>query len=160
MEAGINMELVMKIYSQTDSYGFYIGTQADEGVAGAIDTPLPEFNPSTHRARWVDNGWDIRTHAEWDNVLNPPIKEVPFIPRQVTRAQGKAALIQAGIWPSVLSFIDTIEDETEKALALVAINDTTHWQRSSPFLNQAAWALGVSQEQLDDLFLEASKIEL
>ena len=41
---------------------------------------------------------------------------------------------------------------TDEGLALVAIDDTTHWQRSSPFLNQAAGALGVSQEQLDGLF--------
>lgn len=150
----------MKIYSQTDSLGFYIGTQANDGVAGAIDTPSPEFNHATHRARWVNDAWDIRTHAEWNAVLNPPIEEVLSIPQQVTRAQGKAALIQAGILPSVISFIDSIEDETEKALALVAINDTTHWQRNSPFLNRAADEIGVSQEQMDNLFIAASMIEL
>ena len=36
------------------------------------------------------------------------------------------------------------DDETEKALALVAINDTTHWQRNSPFLVRAADVLGVT----------------
>lgn len=100
------------------------------------------------------------TQQEIDAHINQSYESEITIPRQVTRAQGKAALIQAGIWPSVLSFIDSIEDETEKALALVAINDTTHWQRNSPFLARAADALGVSQEQLDDLFIAASTIEL
>lgn len=48
----------------------------------------------------------------------------------------------------------------ETALALVALNDTTHWQRTSPFLNAAATALGLTSEQLDDLFIQASGIEL
>lgn len=78
----------------------------------------------------------------------------------VTRAQGKAALIQSGVWQGVLDFVDSIEDATEKALAEVALNDTTHWQRSSPFLNSAAQALGLTDKQLDQLFIDASKIEL
>lgn len=79
---------------------------------------------------------------------------------EVTRAQGKAALISSGLWQGVLDYVESIEDTTEKALAEVALNDTTHWQRSSPFLNAAAKSLGLSDEQLDELFLNASSIEL
>lgn len=78
----------------------------------------------------------------------------------VSRAQGKAALIRSGLWQGVLDYVDSIPDATEKALAEVALNDTTHWQRTSPFLNAAAEALGLTQEQLDDLFVTASGIEL
>lgn len=88
---------------------------------------------------------------------NPPGVEAPY---QVTRAQGKAALISAGLWGQVAAFVDSIEDETEQALARVALDDTTHWQRSSPFLARAAEALSLSDEQMDELFLSASKIEL
>lgn len=84
----------------------------------------------------------------------------PYVPEQVTRAQGKAALIQAGLWQAVLDYVDSIADPTEKALALVALNDTTHWRRDSPFLNAAAQALGLTAEQLDGLFNEASQISL
>lgn len=96
---------------------------------------------------------------EIDAHLNPPPVPEP-VPRQVTRAQGKAALITAGLWSAVESYVDGIEDPTEKALALVALNDTTHWNRTSPFLNAAAAALGLADEQLDDLFRQAAKIEL
>ena len=62
----------MKIYQQTNSQGFFIGTSAHgEDWAGAIDTDAPEYNPSTHKARWVEDAWDIRTIAEWDEILNP-----------------------------------------------------------------------------------------
>lgn len=82
------------------------------------------------------------------------------VPQQVSRAQGKASLIQRGLWPSVLNYAASIEDETERALADVALNDSTDWQRSSPFLNAAAQALGLTAEQIDNLFIEASQIQL
>ena len=82
------------------------------------------------------------------------------VPESVTRAQGKAALITAGLWPGVLSFVAAIPDPIERALAEVALHDTQEWRRDSPFFNTAATALGLTGEQLDALFLAASKIEL
>ena len=79
---------------------------------------------------------------------------------EVTRAQGKAALVSPGLWQGVLDYVESIEDTTEKELAEVALNDTTHWQRISPFLNSAAKSLGLSDEQLDDLFIQAEQIHL
>lgn len=81
-------------------------------------------------------------------------------PLSVSRAQGKSALINRGLWPAILAYTESIEDDIQRALAEVALNDTTHWQRNSPFLNAAAVALGLSDEQLDELFVQASKIEL
>lgn len=89
-----------------------------------------------------------------------PTKLKPPVPQQVTRAQGKVALIQAGLWPQVVAFVDAIEDPVQKAIAKVAAYETLHWRRDSPFLNQAADALGITQEQLDQLFIQASEIEL
>ena len=81
-------------------------------------------------------------------------------PKSVTRAQGKAALIQAGYWQGVLAFVASIEDETQRALAEVALHDTLEWQRSSPFLNAAAAGMGITAEQLDALFVAAGEIQL
>lgn len=84
----------------------------------------------------------------------------PVVPQSVSRAQGKAALIMAGKWDAVLQFVDGIADPAEKALAEVALNDTLDWRRDSPFLNTAAAAIGLTTEQLDDLFVTASAIAL
>jgi hypothetical protein len=91
-------------------------------------------------------------------VASPP--NPPFVPQQVTRAQGKVVLIQMGLWQSVLDYVNAIEDPVQKAVAEVAINDTVHWQRNSPFLNQAATALNISQAQMDQLFIQASQVLL
>jgi len=99
------------------------------------------------------------TPEEIEAHLNPPATP-PVVPQQVTRAQGKVVLIQMGLWEQVVAFVDAIEDPMQKAVAEVAVYETLHWQRSSPFLNQVADALGITQEQMDELFIEASRVML
>ncbi len=91
-------------------------------------------------------------------VEPPPVS--PGAPAVVTRAQGKAALISADLWPQVLAYVDGIADPTQQALARVALDDTTEWRRDSPTLAAAAAALGLSDEDLDGLFITASAIIL
>lgn len=91
-------------------------------------------------------------------VAPPPAP--PQIPQQVTRAQGKVVLIQMGLWPQVVAYVDAIQDPLQKAIAEVAVYETLHWQRNSPFLNEAATALGITQEQMDQLFIAASEVML
>lgn len=117
-------------------------------LAGNIYNVSPLQPPA---ADWVE-----LTEEELASLLSSDAD----VPQQVSRAQGKAALIRQGLWPSVLNYANSIEDETERQLAEVALNDTTDWQRSSPFLNAAAQALGLTAEQIDDLFIEASQIQL
>lgn len=98
------------------------------------------------------------TQEEVDNHLNVSVLE--SVPEQVSRAQGKTVLITAGLWPDVLAFVESITDPTEKALAEVALSDTTHWRRDSPTLQATATALDITSEQMDDLFITASSINL
>ena len=88
-----------------------------------------------------------------------PVQE-PVIPQSVSRAQGKLALIGAGLWPAAIAFVNGITDPAQKAYAEVALNDTQEWRRDSPFLASAANALGLSEEQLDTLFITAGGLQL
>lgn len=90
----------------------------------------------------------------------PPEPQPEPVPQTITRAQGKAALIQAELWDQVLVYVDGIADSKDRALAEVALHDTLEWRRTSPFLNAAAVALGLTAEQLDALFVQASAVEL
>jgi len=92
--------------------------------------------------------------------IDPAKLPQPVVPQEVSRAQGKAVLIQMGLWPQVLAFVAALPDDTQRALAEVALNDTQFWQRNSPFLNQAAAALGMTDAQLDALFVQADKVVL
>lgn len=89
----------------------------------------------------------------------PPPPPPAEVPSSVSRAQGKAALISAGYWPTVLAFVESIGDPVQKALAEVALNDTLEWRRDSAFLNACAAASSLSQNDLDALFLSASEIQ-
>lgn len=91
--------------------------------------------------------------------IDPTLVPAP-VPHEISRAQGKVVLIRAGLWPQVLAFIAAIADPTQRAIAEVAVHETAVWQRNSPFLNQAATALGITQEQMDQLFSQASEVAL
>ena len=84
----------------------------------------------------------------------------PVVPQSVSRAQGKLALIGAGLWPAAIAFVEGITDPVQRAYAEVALHDTQEWRRDSPFLASAAAALGLSEEQLDTLFITAEGIQL
>ena len=96
--------------------------------------------------------------------LLPEPEPVPVqtsgVPQSVSRAQGKLALIQAGLWPAAIAFVEGIADPTQRAYAEVALNDTQEWRRDSPFLASAAAALGLSEAQLDTLFITAGGLQL
>ncbi len=90
----------------------------------------------------------------------PATVQTLAVPQSVSRAQGKLALIQAGLWPAAMTFVEGIADPAQKAYAEVALNDTQEWRRDSPFLASAAAALGLSEEQLDTLFITAKGVQL
>ena len=90
----------------------------------------------------------------------PEPVEVSVVPQSVSRAQGKLALIGAGLWPAAIAFVEGITDPVQRAYAEVALHDTQEWRRDSPFLASAAAALDLSEEQLDTLFITAGGIQL
>ena len=87
------------------------------------------------------------------------VPALPTIPQAVSLAQGKAALIQGGLWQAVLDYVAAIPDATQKALAEVALQDTQEWRRDSAFLTAAGTALGLDDAAMDDLFIAASKVK-
>ena len=98
--------------------------------------------------------------AEVEATYVPPAPQPIPVPQQITRAQGKAVLIMQGHWQAVLDYVASIQDPTQRALADVALNDTLTWERSSSFLNAVANGLGMTDEQLDALFIQAGGIAL
>lgn len=118
--------------------------------------------PTTDTPQFPNTNLDFLAYKAWllAGGIPLPADQTPVaIPEEISRAQGKAALIQAGMWDAVQAFAASITDPTQRALADVALHDTQTWKRSSPFLNTAAEGLGLSQAQLDDLFVKAAAIE-
>lgn len=112
--------------------------------------------PTGEFVQWQNGGWVVLDAKP----AVPTPADAQHTPASVTRAQGKVALIHAQLWPQVSAFVDAIADPTERALVEVALYDTVTWQRTSPFLNTMADALGLTQAQLDELFIAAAQIEV
>lgn len=139
----------MTKYAYSPNTGEIILTDKIADWMGTTEIEPPAFDRNTQSAYFRDGAW----------VVESPEPESAPVPDAVSKAQGKAALIQAGLWQAVTDYVDNIEDSTEKTLAEIALNDTQEWLRSSPLLNSMATALGLTGEDLDNLFVAAANIE-
>lgn len=143
----------------TDPRGVYLRSEEIDRKG-----PQPEYASYVELPEPQAGFTRVWRNGIWDQVADAQVDDLPWpiqpVPQSVSRAQGKAALIQAGLWSAVVAYVDAMTDPTEKALAEVALNDTTEWLRTSPFLNAAATALGLTETQLDDLFRMAATIQL
>lgn len=87
--------------------------------------------------------------------IAPYVGPPPEVPQQVTRRQGRLALLQIGKLDEVEQAIEAITDPLQKRRAQVEYEADT-WERSNEFL-QSLWAqLGGTEEELDELFIIAS----
>ena len=75
---------------------------------------------------------------------------------EVSPIQAREAIRLAGLLPQVEALID---DQNTPALVKSAWEYALSFNRQSPTILAVANALGWSSEQLDDLFIEASKIK-
>lgn len=104
------------------------------------------------------------TRADFPDAQPPAppeyVPEPPTVPAVVSRAKGKIVLIRAGLWQSVLDYVAAIPDPAQRAIAEVALHDTQEWSRNSPFMAAISSALGVTEEQMDQLFVATQEVVL
>lgn len=86
----------------------------------------------------------------------PADPEPLVVPNEVTRFQARAALYQAGWLDEIEALI--VAPETDRILVL-AWQDALAFNRQSPFVREMAQQLGLTEQQLDDLFITAAQIE-
>ena len=80
-----------------------------------------------------------------------------LIPAVVTMRQARLALLAAGKLSQVDAVIDSLP-EPHKSAARIEWDYSSEVQRDRPFVKQIGAALGLTDEQLDQLFIEASKL--
>ena len=80
---------------------------------------------------------------------------VEKVPEIVSRFQARAALFNAGLFEQVETLI---ANPTTDPLVKFAWADAQEFRRSSPTIASLAAALGMTDEQVDDLFKAAQKI--
>ena len=82
------------------------------------------------------------------------VTQINGVPMVISTLQGKLQLIKMGLLDT-LEVIIAQAGSTEKFYWEYA----TTWERASPILNRLAPVIGMSQEGLDNFFIEASKLK-
>lgn len=85
------------------------------------------------------------------------LPEMQVVPISVTRRQARLALLQAGILPSVESAISAIEDPTEQMAAQIEY-ESELWERRNPWIDRTGFAIGLTTEDIDQLFITAASL--
>ena len=101
---------------------------------------------------------DYQQYLAWlaeGNVPDPYVSPPPPIPSTVTRFQALAVLAAGGYLDTVRTYINTLDQNNVQRLAW---ENATDWERSSPTLNALAQMLGLTDAQVDDLFIAASQV--
>lgn len=129
----------------------------------ADSNEVREMDPAVIQA-WADAGnpkADLYTlipdppspQHRWDGTewVAPPV----YVPQAVSRFQAKAALLNAGLLNQVEAIIAAPATD---AMTKLAWAEAIEFNRNSPTVLGLAQALGLTDQQLDDLFTAAAQI--
>lgn len=85
--------------------------------------------------------------------VEPPLAPA-MVPQSISRFQGRTALKRAGLFQSVEAAIYQADEFTQDAWA-----DAIEWRRGSAMIATLGGALGLTGEEIDELFINAASIE-
>lgn len=109
---------------------------------------IPDLAAGWPDAGEAGPGWVL----ENDQLIPPPLRPAS-VPESVSRFQARAALMQEGL----LSAVEAVVAQAD-ALTQMAWSDALEFRRDSPAIASLAAQVGLSSEQVDDLFRTAKSI--
>ena len=98
----------------------------------------------------VETGWLIGTDGKW----SPPAVVV-IVPQEITPLQGLLALDKFGFSATYEAWANSPDRTFAER---VFVNRAQTWRRNDPTLLSAAEAFNLTSAQLDQLFIEGSKL--
>ena len=114
-------------------------------VADQARIPFAEGNP------------DYQDYLAWLAAGGVPLPAATPVPEAVEALQALLAIDAAGLAPAFAAWAES-PDRTFAERAF--ITRTTTWRRDNPVLAAGAEAMGITPEQLDQLFIAAGAIQV
>lgn len=111
---------------------------------------------------WVPHAYKLEGNELILDEKSPAWKEYckslkGDIPKEVTMRQARRALFDRGILNNVSAAISTLPSP-DKEIAQIEWEFSSTVERSRPITQMIGAALGLDSDELDDLFIEASKL--
>lgn len=128
--------------------GEHIETATPADWMGRTVTPPPVYDRATQGAFFRDGAWEVET-------AQPPVAPVP---QSVTMRQARLALLGAGLLDDVAAAIAAIPDPVQRKAAEIEWEYAQTVDRNSPLIQQLAPALGMTEAQMDELFVAAARL--
>ena len=100
----------------------------------------------------TDGVWSIADEEAYTEATKPPV------PQTVTKRQAKQQLVIDGLYAQVQAAIDSITDPNDKLMMQIYWDDSQEFERNHPQLIALGSALGLTSEQIDTMFINASKL--
>lgn len=96
--------------------------------------------------------------AAGDAILAAWDWDLPPVPTKVTHTQAKLALLEAGLFEAVETYVMAAAQQDAAGIRFRLVWDANDWFRASPELNYLAGQMGMTAAEVDDLFrLAATK---
>lgn len=124
----------------------------------AEGTIIARINESTGHVEILEPGhpdWAAAVAAEPSAYVQPPPSPAP-VPRTVSRFQARAALHLSGHLVAAEAAVAASTDP----LVQMAWDEAIEFRRTSPTIVSLAAAIGLTDQQVDDLFRLAATIEV
>ncbi len=127
------------------------GSDAAEAIRFPAPVDLVEDGPVDAPGLTPPNEATTIGDIDWQQSYNPG---APVIPAEVSRFQARAALHIAGLLPSIEAALAAADP-----LAQIAWADAQVFRRDSPTIAALAAAIGMTEAQIDALFIQAAQIQ-
>lgn len=98
---------------------------------------------------WIPADAILMTQAELDEHLSPK----PYTPQSISRFQARAALLATNRLSDVEAAVAAAD-----AFSQLAWAEAQEWRRDSPTLLALAHGIGLTDAEIDDLFVQAASI--
>jgi len=108
-----------------------------------------------YRCDGVDYQFSVVGSATIEDYVPPvPVAPAAIIPEKTSRLCARLTLLDAGKWSLIQPAINTLE-EPQKSIAQAFFEDAEYWYRDDQFVNLLAPLMGMSELEVDALFIAA-----
>jgi hypothetical protein len=136
---------------------------APDGHAYAliIDRPTPAENQELVDAlSQTEDRWDLRDLTEEEIATKAEAERLAAIPQSISGAGLRLALLSTGIDLSLVDTAIASLPEEDRVGAEIYWTKSANFRRDSALLNQLATELGLSSEDVDNIFSAADQIAI